>query len=192
MTPSPSTQSEFFEQNLNNNPIKSTPCLPSSFANEKDFNSHERDSIVLSRDRATENKNEESSISSDRKENPASEDASLKSIWDATMKGFGVTGKPHQDTSVLTISWAKEFDDLHTEAEVNELETVFKELYNYRVIKRQLSELGAGPPSQQLSRYLLEFVDACSSNSTLLIIYYAGHGIPGKPGELHLAGYGMR
>jgi hypothetical protein len=190
MTPSPSPQSEFLEQKLESNLIESAVCQPSPFAIEKAFNPQERGSIVLSTGRATEKTNSEPSMSSDGKGNAASEDANLKSIWDDTMKEFGVRGKPHQDTSVLMISFADEFDDLHTKPEVDKLETVFKDLYHYRVIKRELSESGNQPPTQQLSRYLLELVEASYRDSTLLIVYYAGHGIPGKPGELHLAGYG--
>jgi hypothetical protein len=190
MTPSPSPQSEFLEQKLENNLIESTVCLPSPFAIERAFNPQERGSIVLSTGRATEQTNPESSMSSDGKANAASEGANLKRIWDDTMKEFGVRGKCHQDTSVLMISFANKFDDLDTKAEVDELETVFKDLYHYQVIRRELSESGNQTPTRQLSRYLLELVDTSRRDTTLLIVYYAGHGIPGKPGELHLAGYG--
>jgi hypothetical protein len=134
--------------------------------------------------------NAESWMSSDEKANAASEDANLKTVWDDTMKDFGVTGKPHRDTAVLMISWAEQFDDLQTKAEVNELGSVFTELFHYTVRKQQLSEFGDKPPSLQISKFLLEFVCEFNSASTILIVYYAGHGIPGKPGELHLAGYG--
>ena len=128
-------------------------------------------------------------MSSDERITTASEDANLKSVWDNTMKNFGVTSKPHHDTAVLLISWVEEFDDLDTKREVNELERVFTELFHYTVRKQQLSELGDKQPNLQISKYLLEFVWEFDSDSTMLIVYYAGHGIPGKPGELHLAGY---
>lgn len=190
MISSSSSQSEFLEQNHDSNLIKSTSCPPSSLADEEASKPHEKNSIDLSGDRITDTTNAESSVSSDRKAKVASEDANLKIIWDDTMKDFGLTAKPHRDTAVLMISWAKEFDDLHTGAEVDELERVFTELFHYRVNKQQLSDSGERPPNLQISKYLIDFVCEFDSNSTLLIIYYAGHGIPGKPGELHLAGYG--
>jgi hypothetical protein len=189
MTPSPSPQSEFLEPELDCTLIEHAVRPPSLFAIEKAFSPQEGGAIVLSTGRATERTNAESSMSSDGKAN-ASEDANLRRIWDGTMKEFGVRGKLHQDTSVLMISFANEFDDLHTKAEVDELEAVFKDLYHYRVIRRELSESNE-LPTLQLSRYLFELVEASCRGSTLLIVYYAGHGIPGKPGELHLAGYGM-
>jgi hypothetical protein len=191
MAPSPSPQSKFSEQKLDSNLIEPVVCPPSLFAIEKRSNPQERGAVVLSTGRATERTNAESSMSSDGEANAASKDANLRRIWDGTMKEFGVRGKLHQDTSVLMISFANEFDDLHTKAEVDELETVFRDLYHYRVIRRELLESGIEPPTVQLLRYLLELVDASCRGSTLLIVYYAGHGIPGKPGELHLAGYGM-
>jgi predicted protein tyrosine phosphatase len=102
------------------------------------------------------------------------------------MKDFGHTGKPHRHTAVLMISWMEALDDLHTTDEVNELESVFTGYFHYTVVKRQLT--GDKRPCFQVRKHLIEFVDAYDSESTLLIVYYAGHGIPGKPGELHLAG----
>jgi hypothetical protein len=177
------------ESKLDNHLDKSTTFPPSSLGNEGAFKSHQTTSIALFTDGVPDKMNAESWISSDEKANAASEDANLKTVWDDTMKDFGVTGKPHRDTAVLMISWVEQFDDLHTGAEVNELESVFTELFHYTVRKQQLSELG-DKPSLQISKYLLEFVCEFDSDSTMLIVYYAGHGIPGKPGELHLAGYG--
>ena len=132
--------------------------------------------------------NAESWMSSDEKANAASEEAKLKTVWDDTVKDFGVTGKPHRDTAVLMVSWAEKCDDLGTKTEVDELESVFTGLFHYTVRKQQLSESGGKRPSLQISKYLLDFVYEFDSDSTMLIVYYAGHGIPGKPGELHLAG----
>lgn len=186
----PLSQSDFLGQNLDSDLIKSTSCPPSSLADEEASKTQGKNFIALSGDRITDTTYTESSVPSDEKAKAASEDANLKIIWDDTMKDFGLTGKPHRDTAVLMISWAKEFDDLHTGAEVDELEGVFTELFHYRVDKRQLSDSGERQPSLQISKYLIDFVYEFDSDATLLIVYYAGHGIPGKPGELHLAGYG--
>jgi hypothetical protein len=69
----------------------------------------------------------------------ASEDATLKKAWDEVMIDLGSTGKPHRQAAVLMLSWAEELDDLHTLDEVSELQNVFEELFNYEVMKRQLS-----------------------------------------------------
>jgi hypothetical protein len=116
----------------------------------------------------------------------ASEDAKLRNVWETSMKDFGLAAKSHRDTVVLLISWAPELDDLHTTEEVNDLEDVFTEYFHYKVIKRQLT--ACRRPSIQVSKHLVDFVHAYDGESTLLIVYYAGHGIPGKPGELSLAG----
>jgi hypothetical protein len=117
------------------------------------------------------------------------EDANLKAIWDEEMKDFEPTGTPHRTTAVLMISWAEEASDLDTTNEVCELEKIFKEVFNYEVIKRQIT---GGPrdmlPGVQVTEYLVELVKKYDSDSTLLIIYYAGHGFPGKSGGLQLAG----
>jgi len=102
------------------------------------------------------------------------------------MKDFGLKGKPHRNTAVLMISWIEELDDLYTTTKVNELESVFTEIFHYTAVKRQLTNYKK--PGFQQSKHILEFVKTYDSDSTLLIVYYAGHGIPGKLGELHLAG----
>jgi hypothetical protein len=190
MATPPTSRPDFLESKLDSNVDKSTIFPPSSLGNEKAFKSHRTDSATLSADRVLDKMKAESWMSSDEKANAASEDANLKIVWDDTMKGYGVTGKPHRDTAVLMISWAEEFDDLHTKTEVDELENVFTGLFHYTVRKQQLSELGGKQPTLQILKCLLEFVYEFDNDSTMLIVYYAGHGIPGKAGELHLAGYG--
>lgn len=94
---------------------------------------------------------------------------------------------------MLMISWVAEANDLNTTgdltAEVNELETIFRKVFHYDVIKREISgDPRNRPPGVQVTKYLLELVEKYDSDSTLLIVYYAGHGFAGKSGGLHLAG----
>jgi hypothetical protein len=154
--------------------------------NSQASETHVNDSSISPEGKETDKTDAESPSPSDGQAKVALEDANLRNIWEHTMKDFGFTGKPHRNTAVLMISWIEELDDLHTTAEVNELESVFTELFHYTVVKRQLT--GGKKPGFQVSKHLLEFVETYDSDSTLLIVYYAGHGIPGKPGELHLAG----
>jgi hypothetical protein len=112
----------------------------------------------------------------------------LQDIWDESMKDVQSSGKLHRHVAVLMISWAPQLDDLHTREEVDALAEVFTDMFSYTVIKRQLDD-GRLRPALQLSKFLADFVFSHDNDSTLLIVYYAGHGIPGNPGELTLAGY---
>ena len=70
-------------------------------------------------------------------------------------------------------------DDLHTGGEVDDLEAVFKDLFRYTVVKKQLVA-GKHDPQLQVSKILIDFVMDFDDESTLLIVYYAGHGMRGK------------
>jgi hypothetical protein len=124
--------------------------------------------------------------SPDRKAEANAKDVKLRNAWEKAMKDLGTIGKPHRNTAVLMVSWAEELDDLNTAEEVNDLEAVFKEDFHYTVVKEQLA--ADRPPAQQFAQFLINFVYKYDNESTLLIIYYAGHGTPGKPGELHFTG----
>lgn len=116
-------------------------------------------------------------------------DANLKAIWDEEMKDVEPAGKPHRTTAVLMISWVEEASDLNITTEVCELERVFTEVFHFEVIKRQISSGSRDMlPGVQVTKYLVELVERFDSDSTLLIVYYAGHGIPARSGGLHLAG----
>lgn len=129
-------------------------------------------------------------------EKAASEDTDLQTVWDESMKGVGGVGLPHRNCVVLLISWEAKLDDLNTGEEVNALEAVFQRLFRYIVVKKQLVG-GKQSPQIQVQKILVDFVYEYDDESTLLIVYYAGHGVPGKqeggegPGRipLLLAGY---
>jgi hypothetical protein len=123
---------------------------------------------------------------SDKKAEVNAKDANLRNVFENTMRDLGAIGKPHRKAAVLMVSWAEELDDLNTAQEVNDLESVFKEDFHYTVVKELLA--GDKPPTVQFSKFLSDFVLNYDSESTLLIIYYAGHGTPGKKGELHFTG----
>jgi hypothetical protein len=116
----------------------------------------------------------------------ALEDAAVRRVWQEEMKDFGLRGKTHRNVAVLMISFVNELDDLNITAEVKELGGVFKDIFHYQVVNKQLS--AKKRPGIQLAKHLADFVYEHEDESTLLIVYYAGHGIPGKPGELSLAG----
>lgn len=120
----------------------------------------------------------------------ALEDARLRSVWEDHMKEVGGPWQPHRKASVILISWAPELDELKTSDEVERLEKVFTDKFNYKVVKVQIESVEKDDklPQHQVVKYLANFVCDHDGESSLLIIYYAGHGIRGPPGELTLAG----
>ncbi|RDW91667.1 hypothetical protein BP5796_02832 [Coleophoma crateriformis] len=109
----------------------------------------------------------------------------LRNSWEESMKGFGSTGTPKKKAAVLMISWHESIDDMDTSEEVEKLGSVFEKQFRYTVIKKELTR---ERPSHQINTYLSSFVMDYDDDSTLLIVYYAGHGMGNKPGELHLTG----
>lgn len=102
------------------------------------------------------------------------------------MKVLGGIAAPHEKTTVLMISWCKEKNDLETSDEVNQLASVFRDLFNYKVVQKEITP--RRKPQIQVQKMLADFVDEYDDRATLLIVYYAGHGIPNEPGNLLLAG----
>ncbi|KAL8952485.1 MAG: hypothetical protein Q9222_001588 [Ikaeria aurantiellina] len=91
--------------------------------------------------------------------------------------------------SVLLISWAVPFDDLNTMDEVNSLEKVLGERYNYNIRNIRLKNEAGKLPQAQVNKQIADFVYDEDGPSSLLLVYYAGHGTPGhRPGQLELAG----
>lgn len=126
-------------------------------------------------------------ISTSRQDRIALEDASLRSIWEDQMREVGGSRQPHHKAVILLISWAPELDELQTSDEVEKLGKVFSEKFNYVVVKAQI-EKNDKLPQHQISKHLADFVYDHDCDGALLIIYYAGHGIKGNPGQLTLAG----
>lgn len=106
----------------------------------------------------------------------ASEYASLnlnyQDIWEESMEDVGSTRTPHKKTAVLMVSWAKELDELDTGPEVKELAHTFRNRFHYAVRDVELNATKL--PQHQFSAHLAEFIRDFDSESTLLIVYYAG------------------
>lgn len=73
---------------------------------------------------------------------------------------------------VLLLRW--EADDLGVLSEIQDLEHVFKDMYNYTVETYDIPNI---KPEKALSRQMLEFLDHDEENGeeTLLVVYYGGH-----------------
>jgi hypothetical protein len=60
---------------------------------------------------------------------------------------------------------------------VRRLSDVFNDRYNFRVYPRTLNSRQGKKPRLQIHKHLADFVHDEDGKDTLLIIYYAGHGI---------------
>ncbi len=73
-------------------------------------------------------------------------------------------------------------------SKVSLLKKVLKERYKFNMYDKRLKD-GNKTAQVQVNKYLADFVFDEDGKNTLLIVYYAGHGIPGyAPGQLMLAG----
>lgn len=81
------------------------------------------------------------------------------------------TSRRYRDVVVLLLQWQD--DDLGTETEVNDLERVFRDTYHYRT-ERYL--IPSKDSATQLEYKLNDFRKAHDHESSLLILYYGGHG----------------
>jgi hypothetical protein len=71
---------------------------------------------------------------------------------------------------------------------VSRLKKVLGERYRFNIQEKRLKD-GNKTAQVQVNKYLADFVYDEDDRNTLLIVYYAGHGIPGyAPGQLMLAG----
>jgi tetratricopeptide (TPR) repeat protein len=78
----------------------------------------------------------------------------------------------HSGAYVLLLRW--EDDDLGTEKETSDLEEVFRDVYHYTT-ERYL--IPSDDPTTQLEYRLNDFRRAYDNGTSLLIIYYGGHGV---------------
>lgn len=68
------------------------------------------------------------------------------------------------------------------------LKDVFEKRYNFNVTRRALNPPDHKDVTLRIHMLLANFVYEHDADNALLIIYYAGHGNPGKDGELMLRG----
>ncbi|KAL8678376.1 MAG: hypothetical protein Q9224_003984 [Gallowayella concinna] len=88
---------------------------------------------------------------------------------------------------VLMLCWA--VSDMDTAGEMNDLKTVFEKDFGYHVTTQRLNAKQEKPLQVQLNVMVAKFVYDHGGPNTLFIVYYAGHGRPGKYlDHLELAG----
>ena len=82
----------------------------------------------------------------------------------------------HLKVAVLMLSWLKENPgDMDTADEVARLTDVFEGKYNFTVHHGLINQQKSA--KNQINHYLAKFVLDEDDEKTLLIIYYAGHGV---------------
>ena len=75
-------------------------------------------------------------------------------------------------------------------SKVQKLKNVLENIYNYNVESVQIDSRLPASPQAQANLAVAQFVHLNDKEDTLFIVYYAGHGSPGKDlGELNLTGY---
>ena len=118
------------------------------------------------------------------------EDADYKVIWNLTMDN-GNYGQPsaYEKVEVLLLCWAQNATDLKTTEEVNALKLVLEGRFNYHTTTEYLDSNKQQRLQVPLNTKVAAFVGAHDGPNTLLIVYYAGHGKPGKTrGDLEMFG----
>ncbi|KAI9815760.1 MAG: Phosphatidylinositol-4-phosphate 5-kinase [Pycnora praestabilis] len=115
------------------------------------------------------------------------ENEQLKSFWNDHIHNKCNSNGKYRKVAVLLISWAKGFDDLEVEAEVNKLDDVFKNGFHYKTTRLQIDD--KKPAQLLVNNGISTFMCDEFESESLMIIYYAGHGAAGRgPGELNLYG----
>jgi hypothetical protein len=132
-------------------------------------------------------------------------DSKYHILWDDKMQSFGLMTLLYLKVHVLMISWDKSCDDLKTNQEVCrhhsidevfthqeqviDLADVFTNRYNFDVSFLKLKNEPTKKTQNTLNFELSKFVKEKDDKNTLLIVYYAGHGMVDESGQIELAGW---
>ena len=124
---------------------------------------------------------------------PDEKDASEHQVlWSNLMnKGKYLDSSGYHHVEVLLLCWDQECVDMATQEEVDKLKIVFEEKFGYHATIAKLKLRPGGPLIQvQVNFEVAQFVRNHDGQNNLLIVYYAGHGKPGRDyGKLELFGF---
>ncbi|KAG4435036.1 hypothetical protein IFR05_009492 [Cadophora sp. M221] len=122
-------------------------------------------------------------------EDRVQQDANHRVQWSNWMSD-GQKRSFYKHVFVLLLSWHPDCDDMAVEDEVKRLHKLFEETYNYEVKSFQIDSREPQSPQAQVNYEVAHFVrEHDHKDDSLFIIYYAGHGSPGKsPGYLKISG----
>lgn len=111
----------------------------------------------------------------------AKDDSELQVLWSNTMdEGKYTSPSKYKNIEVLLLCWAEKSDDLIITEEVSKLKRTFEECFNYRAQIEHLDASAKQTAQVQVNSIVANFVKTFDGPNTLLIVYYAGHGKPGK------------
>ena len=114
-------------------------------------------------------------------------------MWNQIMdQGRYSTSASYTNVQVLMLSHdaAEGNDDLNVKQEMSDLERVFKDTYNFGVTRRVIKKNNKmhKRSQAQVNAIVANWAYKHDGTSTLLIVYFAGHGVPSDSGELELVG----
>ena len=114
-------------------------------------------------------------------------------MWNEIMdKGRYSTSASYTNIQVLMLSHdaAEGNDDLNVKQEMGDLERVFKDTYNFGVTRHVIKKYNKmhKRSQAQVNAIVAHWAYKHDGPSTLLIVYFAGHGVPSDSGELELVG----
>ena len=114
-------------------------------------------------------------------------------LWSNIMdKGHYMKSPGYSNVAVLLLCWEQTSGDFSTEEEVKKLEAVFVDKFGYKTVVQKLNAYNQGRLQVQVNAKVANFVEAYDGPNALLIVYYAGHGKPGKYfGDLEIFGFVM-
>ncbi len=117
--------------------------------------------------------------------NYEAQDEKIKSeyqvLWSNTMdEGKYKSSSTYRSVNVLFLCWAEISDDLEIKEEVSKLRDTFEKRFNYRTQTSYLDRKLRQKVQVQVNSIVASFIGLHDDPTTLLIVYYAGHGSPGS------------
>ena len=119
------------------------------------------------------------------------QDQDLQLAWSEIMdKGRYKTSSTYTKVEVLLLCWNDSCSDMTTKDEIDGLKAVFEGKFNYHAEVQYLDTVVGQRLQVRVNTIVAAFVGEHDGPNTLLIVYYAGHGRPGREaGSLELFGY---
>lgn len=118
------------------------------------------------------------------------DDSEYQVLWSKTMdKGNYKNSSTYTNVEVLLLCWSESNDDLAVKEELSKLKSTFENRFNYHAQISYLDPTMEQKLQVQVQTIVAAFIGLHDKPTTLLIVYYAGHGKPGSYyGSLELHG----
>jgi Caspase domain len=116
--------------------------------------------------------------------------SSLHLAWSESLaEDIFTNSTRYKAVEVLMLSWESKLDDLKVQGEIEDLKAVFEQQFHFHVSSRCLERVETRKTQLQINKIVADWVYEYDGPKSLLIVYFAGHGRPGKSGELEIAGH---